>query len=256
MALALPNSVFFHIPRTGGTWVRHAIKNAEIKSYEVNCFFCKKSSEYNNTSYFHNNFDTVNTSVLEGKFRFAFVRHPLRFYQSIWKYKMVCGWDKDNDFDMACASDSFEEYVDNCFKFSERGMVTSIYQWYLGEDLSYVDFVGKQEYLYLDLVTALTLAGENFDEEKLFSTSLKNNFSGNIDLPEQCEYSPALKQRVLDREEWVLKIFNYEDEPVDFIPNVNISNTNSSSNNHYYQPPLTLPLPLRGERRKGKDPEY
>lgn len=191
MALMLPHSIFFHIPKTGGTWVREAIKNAGISTQEVGA-----SPEFIQNK--HNRYVRVDRA---GKFTFAFVRHPLTWYSSFWSYRMEQGWKQDDPADPFLGP-SFEGFVRRILR-GFPGHVSWRYEHYIGPEPGVLDFVGKMENLAADLVKALRLAGEEFDEQKILST------------PRQHEsrlrpvYSDRLKDAVLKSEQRGLKRFGY-----------------------------------------------
>jgi hypothetical protein len=170
--LLLPNSCFIHVPKTGGSWVKKAIiaSGIDFQEYAINGdthIGVKQCPEYN-----------------KFKFKFAFVRHPIDFYRSYWQYKMTSGWDEKNPIDMEFKSDSFNEFLNN---------LLSKYPTHLNDGLEYllgnegeVDFIGKYENLVDDLVLALNMAGEVFDEDKLrnfppYNVSNKNKYPANYD---------------------------------------------------------------------------
>ena len=51
-----------------------------------------------------------------------------------------------------------------------NGFVTELFQYYVGKDLSKINFIGKQENAENDLVEALKLSGQEFDEGRLRRT--------------------------------------------------------------------------------------
>src|SRR3989338_8198252 len=104
MALELPHSIFFHVPKTGGMWVRQAIKNAGIPTNEVgNAIEETDNFSTMKHTFFHATPRTVHTL---GRFSFAFVRNPLTWYQSQWAFQMQHQWK--NWFPV---SEIFSEYI-------------------------------------------------------------------------------------------------------------------------------------------------
>lgn len=64
MALVLPKSIFFHVGRTAGHFVRSAVRQMSIPTYEVGAFHDWPSS--------------IALSEAEKKrLHFCFVRHPI-----------------------------------------------------------------------------------------------------------------------------------------------------------------------------------
>lgn len=186
----LPHSIFFHIPKTGGIWVRKAIENAGIPTVEV--------GEGTGAAHQHNHYWQVDRA---GKFTFAFVRHPLTWYPSFWSYRMLTGWQTMDRADLFMSL-SFEKFVWNALRYAP-GHVSWRYEQYVGPEPGVLDFVGKAENMASDLVKALRLAGEEFDEEKLLSTPRDN-----VSLL-QPVYSDRLREAVLRSEKKTLERFSY-----------------------------------------------
>lgn len=189
MALALPHSIFFHIPKTGGMWAREAIKNAGIPAVEVG-----GSPDF--VVNYHNTFRQVDS---QAKFTFTFVRHPLTWYPSFWCYRMLTGWQTTGLADQFMSL-SFEKFVWNVVR-NDPGHLSTRYERNTGPGV--LDFVGKMENLASDLVKALRLAGEEFDEERLLSTPSQNVS------PLQPVYSSRLRKAVLETERRTLERFDY-----------------------------------------------
>lgn len=184
MALMLPRSVFFHIPKTGGIWVRQAIRNAGIPVTEAG----ETHSPYRRVD-------------RKGKFTFTFVRHPETWYPSFWSYRMAKGWKSEDRMD-PFMSLSFEGFVRSVVRRSP-GSLSLRYEAYVGPEPGVLDFVGKMENLASDLVKALRLAGEEFDEEKLRRTPPEN-----VSLLRPV-YTKRLREAVLKSERKALERFAY-----------------------------------------------
>jgi hypothetical protein len=101
-------------------------------------------------------------------------------------------------------------FIRNCIEHFPKGVVSQIYRKYLGEDNSFIDFVGSQESATQDLITALHSAGEKFDEESIRSTKREN--VSNPLWKTQCRYTPELTAAVVQREEYALRTFGYWNE--------------------------------------------
>ncbi len=190
MALALPHSIFFHIPKTGGIWVREAIRNAGIPTVEV--------GERTGHAQVHNQYWQVDR---KGKFTFAFVRHPLSWYPSFWSYRMLVGWQTMDRVDPFMSLD-FERFVWNVIRF-DSGQLSDRYERFTGPNPGVLDFVGRTENLAEDLVKALRWAGEKFDEEKLRQTP---RYNVSLIRP---DCSDGLRKAVLRSERKALERFGY-----------------------------------------------
>ena len=151
---------FVHIPKTGGRWIKSVL--ATLTGYQ-------EPSERHGLYRWH---------LPQADFSFAFVRHPVSWYESWWKfqagkwvpfhdwYNCPQGWHPQTVL-RDCCSDDFREFVRQCLAV-EPGYVTRLYEWFVGpEGMPYVDFIGRYEHLVEDTQHALALIGINVSEEQL-----------------------------------------------------------------------------------------
>lgn len=89
------------------------------------------------------------------------------------------------------------------------GFLSSHLKLYVGHDGKALDFVGKQERLADDLVHALRLAGEQFDEQALRATPYSNAGAALETFRNRCHCDEALIRDVCAAEEWILRTFDY-----------------------------------------------
>lgn len=189
--LILPKSCFFHVPKTGGTWVKKAIAAAGIP--------CQEFSISGDTHI------GLKDCPYPEKFKFAFVRHPLGLYRSYWQFKMTYGWDEKNQLDMTCQSDSFHQFLRNVLdKFP--GIYGRSLVEFVGDEQNEIEFAGKYENLVNDLVFALNSAGETFDEQAIRSLP-PYNVSDKTKFP--AEYTAALEAEVMTTEAEMIRRFQY-----------------------------------------------
>ena len=238
MALALPHSIFYHIPKTGGTWVRRVIAETSIPSNEIverSHFikFRKLCQEKPSKNPFKRNaVPTLPTGVstwllasiehvtphfveANGRFQFAFVRHPLSLYQSFWRYKMTEGWDMHNALESKVARNTFAGFVEAMLT-EEPGWLSKKYRSYTTvgtrKDPQDIDFIGKQEHLVEDLITALTLAGEEFDP-----AIIRNHPPVNVTRKKRSEKDYALSSELQKKfrkiEAEAFERYGYDDTP-------------------------------------------
>lgn len=220
MALVLPRSIFLHIPKTGGEWVRAAIHNSAIAVRESNRGL--RTAERMHTN-------LLNTAGLGawnfahrgrpwtwyrrgGRFLFSFVRCPLQWHASRWAYKSSEGiWDENDPMDAACYSEDFEQYM---WRMIENfpGHASDMFEFYTGRpETGEIDFIGRCESLADDLVRALRLAGEKFDEARIRATPPQNVSGQSPEWKARCRYTPELRAAVLKTEARAVERFGYGD---------------------------------------------
>lgn len=217
MALMLPNSVFFHVPKTGGNWVRSALRAGGISVNECIALPALlvltgqvQASSQLTYQYVLNRMQHATYTEVEtqGKFTFAFVRHPVSFYMSYWSYKTQKGWNMNDPFEASLATAT-------CTEFAERslnrypGWYTGMCKRYYGDDFSALDFVGKQEQLADDLVRALHMAGERFDETALRAVAPVNSTVLHPEWKKRSSLSETLMSHILEAEHELAAAFGY-----------------------------------------------
>jgi len=200
MAVLLSRSIFFHVPKTGGMWVRSALKNSGVPTHEIanNMFRFRDTWELRHGIY-HANVQDIHP---QGRFTFAFVRNPLSWYQSQWAYQMRTGWVGKGPLVTDCRAENFQDFIRYCIK-RLPGFLSQLYALYD------VDFVGKYECLEEDLVRALHMAGEEFDEHALRNTPPENLGSQSADMNGKCEYTPELRAQLLASEREAVEKYGY-----------------------------------------------
>ena len=217
MALILPRSIFFHVPKTGGEWVREAIERAGIPTRETNRelpWEQRKHSHQLNTTHrgpwcFAFERRPWTWYRPGGRFTFAFVRNPLDWYASRWAYKMEREvWTDDDPIDAKCRCDDFQEFMRLLLEHFP-GHASDLYELYVGRDEGVVDFVGRQEALASDLTKALRLAGEKFDEAAILDTDEVNVTARSLKWKARCKYTEELRRAVMKADERIMKRFGY-----------------------------------------------
>jgi hypothetical protein len=235
MAFLLQNSIFIHIPKTGGQWVTTALKGAGLVLGELGVVHATpdeithdpaelKRSKRNRPRWYE--WVRVRLSIRRQPVVFSMVRHPLSWYQSCWAHRMDDAWAPINapdwfthraietwaDFTDHCRASTFAEFVRKCTARYPEGFASLLFD-------SYTDgctFVGRQERLRDDLVTALRLAGEDFQPEHLWRTPPRNVL-GSGRWRSQCQYTPELIERVVVAEARAIRKFGYEEIPEEYL---------------------------------------
>ncbi len=190
--LILPRSCFLHVPKTGGIWVKAAIAAAGIVFDE----FAVEGDVHADLSY----------CPCPDRFKFAFVRHPVEFYRSYWRFKMAVGWDPRNPFDEDCGAADFHAFVRNVLR-NQPGMCGQLFQQYVGPPGGEIEFIGRYERLADDLIAALTMAGEGVDEDAIRKCP-PQNVGDRHRFP--AEYTRELEGAVRESERQTLERFGYE----------------------------------------------
>jgi hypothetical protein len=174
MALELPNSMFFHVGRTAGHWVRYVIKRMDIPTTEVGAF--------------HDWPSRINmTTEQSKKLSFCFIRHPLDWLRSYWMHQMYHGWD-DCSYSRYIKSDNFSEFLANAIEAYPSGPVSIVYAPFLDQ----CSFIGRQESLVNDMVHVLGRARESFVPEILYKTKSKN-----AEIPEEFRQYAVAPENIL-----------------------------------------------------------
>jgi len=220
---------FLHIPKTGGSWVEEFLKENDL----ILEYFGHPHADYDRNLI---NKITTGRECLEeaarlaknkllGKkrtpvneanspvFRFCFVRHPLSWYESWWKYMQGREWNdwgtqnsKDdwhpNSVLNGLGSSDFNEFVSNVVNV-RPGYVTELLYAYTKSGISYI---GKTESLREDLGVVLDFLGLRYDRDSL-SKSPKINTS-KVEHSE-IQWDPDLKKMVKKLELPSLIHFDY-----------------------------------------------
>ncbi len=200
MGFKTKKSIFYHIPKTGGIFVKEAMRHS-------GAVYDRTRRIYRATHKFglkreHTIPDDVKDIDKEGRFSFAFVRKPFEWYRSFWAHRNREGFVLVPKFPLDFLWDkNFETFITNVIKTYPDGFLTDIYKCYVGEDGKALDFVGRQENLREDLIKALTLAGEEFNEKRIRTIKKFNTTASEEVLNER------IKQVLMEKEKWITDTF-------------------------------------------------
>lgn len=160
MAARLPRSVFTHLPKTGGTWVLQVLEDLGLLR--------ERCHQHLNITEIRRDPALAGWRGLDA---FAFVRHPVSWYQSYWAFKMQYGWldHPDAVLDTECRSDDFNTFIRNCVD-RHPGYLSSYYRRFLEG----VRYVGRHEALRESLIWILDQLGEAFDRNLVYEAVPRN----------------------------------------------------------------------------------
>ena len=186
------NTVYFHTPKCGGSWIRKTVENAGLPICEI-IPAVRNDRKINGHSNIRIN-DIVHMPSLlfpiEDKFCFTTVRNPLTWLISTFRHYQRVGWP-DSEIENKTKSKYFNEFAGKYEKYFP-GIMGKNFDTYT----YHCQFVGKQENLADDLVKALRLGGEEFDEEKLRATAPVNKNT----VAKDETYHPEVKRLVIEKE--------------------------------------------------------
>lgn len=216
----LNGAEFLHIPKTGGTWVEAVFKvNGLIQSqsghrhadYNINLFQNSLTGNQHLAEAFRLLKQKISSKISDKEkgnprdtFRFCFVRNPLSWYESWWKYMMEKEWtnwgtaDSRNDWhpntDLnGLGSSDFNEFVYNVIK-KRPGYVTELMFSYTKSGVS---FIGKTENLRAHLAALLDILGLKYKPETI-SNSRKVNYADKF--KNQIEWDPKIREAIIKLE--------------------------------------------------------
>ncbi|MGB0241493.1 MAG: hypothetical protein ACPGIH_11740 [Verrucomicrobiales bacterium] len=225
MALLLKGTkgIFLHVPKTGGSWVNSVLEDNNLieKRLGVHKHIDIVRLQYYNRLNFpnlHSSFKSKSAKVFrlvpEDHFIFFFVRHPLTWYESWWKYmsQESMNWKRYGDSMNPWAwhpvsdlndvrKDDFHTFIESVIEIAP-GFVSKLYSLYQHPSVS---FVGKQETLTEDLISVLEQLELPFDRDRLINFG-KVNRSVSKEAP---QWDPDLKSEILRLEYPALKQYGY-----------------------------------------------
>ncbi len=203
MALVLPHSIFFHVGRTAGHFVRKTIREMEIPTYDVGSFHDWPSNiQLNETE--------------QKKLFFCFVRHPLAWLKSFWCHEMQFGWS-ECEYSHKTQSDSFAEFLTKAVEAFPNGPAAEVFRPFLMQ----CQEVGRQENLTADLRRILERAGEKVVPEVLEQAGVTT-----VEIDRQILDAATAPQDVLEKvlhaERELCERFGYADIPKSLIGPSNV----------------------------------
>lgn len=207
-------AVFIHVPKCGGNWVREALR--ELGLWRCRIGFKHSTPEriadvwQFHRAQFLRHLPTrpdVTPGKLRRAFKFCFVRNPIGWYESWWKFMAgdwhpweVGRWHPQRPID-DCGDDDFDRFIENVLRV-RPGYVSEMYGWYADGS----DFVGRCESLAVDLGEALRRSGIAVDAARLERIAPTNVSPSRRGTP---RWNPELLRRVVEAETGAIERFGY-----------------------------------------------
>lgn len=183
-------AVFLHIPKTGGDWVSTVLH--ELDLVEAHIEIPLRGDKHITLDDFGRLMQAIKSGHIqtpkitpemaekaETAFLFCFVRHPLKWFESWFSYMAMPerNWRSWGQRENAlgarhvhpCAplnglgAPTFSAFMRNVLS-KRPGWVSELFSWYTGSGMR---FVGRQERLAEDLITALQQAGCQSDADQV-----------------------------------------------------------------------------------------
>lgn len=191
MAFRLGQSIFIHVPKTGGTWVTSLLSKLGFikETYPLHPHVSLREI-------------VSRFPALSGLPSFAFVRHPFGWYQSFWAYRETHGWDPKNLLD-GCRAVTFQEFIENVI-VRRPGHLS----WRYDELTRDVTHVGRFEALRESLIAILSALGEKVPSEAVYDHPAENASPGTPG-----RYTPELLDRLYQAELKAFQDFGYDRRP-------------------------------------------
>ena len=214
MTILLTNgAVFLHIPKTGGIYIHAVLDALGLVKAPLGHEHADFDRAFWNDRYHCDakvlrhilrraaGFRRAPATMAPDAFRFCFVREPLKWYESYWRYMQSLNWREWGDELDPCrwhpnamlnglGSSDFNEFIYNVNR-KRPGYVTELFSWYVRPG---VQFVGKQENLVTDILRAFSLTNLEIDHSKFAAVGRLNESPANIPMP---EWDPALRRETL-----------------------------------------------------------
>lgn len=203
MALATNNSVYIHIPKTAGLWIRHAMAVCGLSAIELG----------EQHDHFPGLLQFRPETFFHERLVWTMVRHPVTWYQSRWAFRVKYGWQSRHPLDWNAASNNFCQFVENALRFKPDGWCTWEFNQYINNWPGIVKFVGRTENLLEDFLTVMHKANEPINEKIIRSippvnaSTMDGQNSSKLAL-----YTPELLRRVLAVENEIIQMYyhNYQ----------------------------------------------
>jgi hypothetical protein len=221
MALILNNSLYIHIPKTGGTWVCEAIKNAGL---------VRMKSKRKHPSLAEFRTGNEKHPKLKDLRVFTFIRNPVTWWQSRWSDPFmrdhylkglkpeIQPWLGSirwlNHETMISSKDQFDDFNTYIKAILSR---RSGFAWEYFRYMTNVKGIelGKYERIEKDLVDLLFMVGEDFDISTVLNTPKANE--SDPKLKQKRLYTEENLRRIIDSEKRLMDLHGYSTKPEDYV---------------------------------------
>lgn len=223
-------AIFLHIPKTGGLWVEKVLQQLDLVDMHIGH---SQHADFDRTLNYERFFSgrhimayllrrnvrrRLGTYREEQPYKFCFVRNPLTWYESRWKYMMGLNWpdrglqnSKENWHPCSALNglgdNDFNTFVLNVLR-ARPGFVTELFYSYTKPGISYI---GKTETLVDDLIAVLRELNVTFDEAAVRGTGKVNVSKSPRDA---VQWDPKVREMAMRLELPAITRFGYLDEEV------------------------------------------
>jgi hypothetical protein len=161
--------LFLHVPRTGGNWVSDVLEASDLVFAHVGGRHAGPAqlAPFERLLQTPHQYDKTNRPL----FKFCFVRHPLRWYESWYRLNAARGWREwvanEDTWNPALelnglGAPTFDGFIENVLR-QRPGFLSGLYDYYARD----AHFVGRQEQMVDDLLIVLTFLRATVDEERV-----------------------------------------------------------------------------------------
>jgi len=193
MAIRLNNnSIFIHIPKTGGQWVAHVLRLMGLYSNK------EKQS--------HLNVKKVKEYLKEDVRFFGFIRHPLEWFKSSWSQhrddpgvrerNLTC-ISRGNLWTAEHSGRQFADFMQGDLNVALEKMIDKypgFISWLFNEYTEGLDYVGRFEYLRIDLEDILKNLGFKLTIKQI--DIIENEKPSNV---HGAKHTEKFSQRLIDK---------------------------------------------------------
>ena len=208
MAIKTSKLILYHIPKCGGIWAKEALRRSLVNP-ATEYGRCKSSGQLNDFHVYREHATPDGTSEKDkaGRYSVVFVRHPFTWYRSFWAFRIKSkSYDPKFPLDQLMDT-SYEVFIRKVLDKYPEGFCSSLFRCYVGDDLSKVQFIGRQENLEDHLVHAMRFAQQEFDEGRLRRTKMINVAGIDPKFDELTRLPDRLLSDLGKAEQWAIDTF-------------------------------------------------